>query len=193
MKKLELKDREIAELLNIDTPDFPKYVTQLLNLANQNAQGTRPKVVGQMSELIRSFRGNTLEEWERWYVEQYPEAIKHASEKILQMVENFKSALSQVDKEMVEKWVKDLVIVKTFIGLKFQSAILRKIAELKGVSYRTASPEEEAKGIDGFIGETPVSIKPKTYSIDEKRLPEEITVQMIFYEKTKSGLILYFE
>ena len=31
---------------------FPKYTTQLMNLANQTAQGTRPKVVGQMSELF---------------------------------------------------------------------------------------------------------------------------------------------
>ena len=27
---------------------FPKYTTQLINIASQNAQGTRPSVVGQM-------------------------------------------------------------------------------------------------------------------------------------------------
>jgi hypothetical protein len=36
-----------------EEPEFPKYTTQLMNLANQNAQGTRPRVVGQMSELIK--------------------------------------------------------------------------------------------------------------------------------------------
>ena len=35
--------------------EFPKYTTQLINLANQNAGGTRPRVVGQMSELIKEF------------------------------------------------------------------------------------------------------------------------------------------
>lgn len=50
--------------MEIENPEFPKYTTQILNLANQNAQATRPKVVGQMSELIKEFTGRTLEEWE---------------------------------------------------------------------------------------------------------------------------------
>lgn len=32
--------------------EFPKYTSQLINLANQNAQGSRPKTVGQLSELF---------------------------------------------------------------------------------------------------------------------------------------------
>ena len=34
-----------------ETKTFPKYTTQIINLANQNAQGTRPQVVGKMSNL----------------------------------------------------------------------------------------------------------------------------------------------
>lgn len=192
MKKLKLKNREIASLLGAESPDFPKYVAQLLNLANQNAQGTRPSVVGQMSELTQAFEGKTLAEWEQWYVARHPRAIAEASAKVFQMVERFKSALSQVDETMVEKWVRDLVIVKTFIGLKFQGAILRKLAEIKGATYRFATPEEEAKGIDGFIGETPVSIKPETYRAMQ-RLPEELAAKMIFYKKSKDGITLSFE
>ena len=33
--------------------NFPKYTTQIINQASQNMQATRPKVVGQMSELIQ--------------------------------------------------------------------------------------------------------------------------------------------
>jgi len=55
-----------------------------------------------------------------------------------------------------------LVLVKTFIGLKFQEAILKKVASIMGKTYRLTKPEEEAKGIDGFIGDIPVSIKPST-------------------------------
>jgi hypothetical protein len=51
-----------------------------------------------------------------------------------------------VDKDTGEKWVRDLVLVKTFIGLKFQEAILRKGAELKGVDWRFASPGGRIKG-----------------------------------------------
>ncbi|MBU1345210.1 MAG: MjaI family restriction endonuclease [Proteobacteria bacterium] len=52
--KIKLKNDEIKKLLGVDSSDFPKYSTQILNLANQNAQGTRPAVVGQMSELMNS-------------------------------------------------------------------------------------------------------------------------------------------
>jgi len=60
---------EIKELLGTEKFEFPKYSTQLLNLANQNAQGTRPSVVGQMSELIQEFSGQSITEWEKWYIE----------------------------------------------------------------------------------------------------------------------------
>lgn len=48
--KLQIDNEEIQRLLDIPDPNFPKYTTQILNLANQNAQGTRPKVVGQLIE-----------------------------------------------------------------------------------------------------------------------------------------------
>jgi len=49
------------------------------------------------------------------------------------------------------------------------------------VKYRTATPEEESKGIDGYIGNEPVSIKPTTYKT--KNLQENIQAKIIFYEK----------
>jgi len=54
-------------------------------------------------------------------------------------------------------------VVKTFVGLCFEEAILSKIAQYKRSAYRLSTPAEEAQGIDGFIGDTAVSIKPGTY------------------------------
>lgn len=53
MKKT-ITNQEVAALSNASVYPFPKYTTMLINQINQTAQGTRPKVVGQMSELIRS-------------------------------------------------------------------------------------------------------------------------------------------
>ncbi len=188
-EKIILKNKEILDLLGIESPDFPKYSTQLLNLANQNAQATRPHIVGQMSELIKEFSGKTLSEWEEWYLQKHPEAIKMATLKILDMIENLKDVLYQIDYDLIEKWVYDLVIVKTFIGLKFQEAILKKVATLRNVPYRLSTPEEEARGIDGYLGETPISIKPITYK-SQSHLQENITGSIIFYEKVKTGIRL---
>jgi ribosomal protein S19 len=192
MKKLKMRNEEITQLLDADVGSFPKYATQLINLANQNAQGTRPEVVGQMSELIQEFRGRKLEEWEKWYLSSHPEAIEKAKTKIMQMIENFKQVITKIDEEMIRAWVKDLVIVKTFVGLKFQEAILKRVAAHTGKSYRISVPEEEAKGIDGYIGDNPVSIKPQTYE-SKKMLPESIGVQIIYYDKIKGGINIFFD
>ena len=105
------------------------------------------------------------------------------------MVEELKNAVNLIDEQMVKKWVEDLVIDKTFIGLKFQEAILRRIAKMKKVKYRLSTPNEESKGIDGFIGETPISIKPITYKT-KNMLREKISVKLLVYEKKKDGIIL---
>ena len=118
---------------------------------------------------------------------KYPNAINKATDKIMPMIENFKEAINKIDKEIVKKWVDDLVIDKTFIGLKFQEAILKRIAKMKNKSYRLSTPQEESKGVDGFIGELPVSIKPITYKIKDM-LNEQIEVKIIFYEKKKDGI-----
>jgi len=185
--KIKISVDEIYKLLEIETPEFPKYVAPLINLANQYAQGTRPKVVGQMSELIQQFTGKTLIEWERWYLKQKPEAVRNATEKILQMLLKLRNSINKIDKTMVEKWVRDLVIVKTFVGLRFQEAILKKGAEIKGTNFRLANSYEESKGIDGFIGNIPVFIKPHTYEA-KASLPEHIDLKIIYYQKIGDGV-----
>lgn len=190
--KIKISNEEIKRYLEIEVKEFPKYTTQIMNLANQNAQGTRPKVVGQMSDLIQHFTGKNLAEWENWYLKQKPSAIKIATEKISDMLKNFNNAMDKIDRKLVEQWVRDLVIVKTFIGLRFQEAILKKIAEIKNTNYKLSDHKDESKGIDGYIGNTPVSIKPETYKT-KLSLPETIPVKPIYYKKVKNGLEVVFE
>lgn len=185
--QFKISSAEIKSLIGIEPFEFPKYSTQILNLANSNAQGTRPAVVGQMSELIQEFSGKSIKEWEKWYLERHPDAIEKATEKITEMVENFKVVINQIDKEMISNWVKDLVIIKTFMGLKFQEAILSKVANIFNTTYRLSPPEDESKGIDGYIGDLPISIKPVTYKL-KKSLNEKINIKFIYYEKVKDGL-----
>lgn len=105
----------------------------------------------------------------------------------MQKLQEFKDSLNQIDQKIVEQWVRDLVIVKTFAGLRFQEAILKKGAELKGTNYRLAGSDEESKGIDGYIAEIPVSIKPYTYEV-KAALPEHISTKIIYYKKIDDGI-----
>ncbi len=134
----------------------------------------------------------TIENWKEWYTERYPDAMEKATDKIYAQVENLKKAILLIDKEMVRNWVEDLTINKTFNGLYVQKAILASLAERKGTTYRLAEPDEEARGIDGFVGNTPYSVKPDTYKA-MGRLSEEIDVKMIYYTKTRTGLKIEVE
>lgn len=191
-----LKNDDIIELNGGLTPNFPKYTSQLINWANQNAQGTRPKVVGQLSELFPEYQEASdtvsLESWSEWYLERYPNAIDNATDKIFSQVENLKNAIKLIDKAMVRKWVQDLIITKTYNGLYVQKAILAKLAEKQGIAYRLAIPEEESQGIDGYVGNTPYSIKPDSYKT-MGRLSENIDVKMIYYTKKSTGLAIEVE
>lgn len=194
--KYSIKNETINKYNESNATSFPKYTSQLINWANQNAQGTRPIVVGQLSELFPEFLESgmdiSIENWQEWYINKYPNAFSTATEKIYTQVQNLKEAIPLIDKEMIESWVKDLVINKTYNGMYVQKAILASLAERANTSYRLATPDEESKGIDGYVGNIPYSVKPDTYKT-MGRLSEQINVKMIYYTKTKTGLKIEVE
>lgn len=192
MKKIKIPNGEIEKLSNASKYPFPKYATQIINLLNSNAQGTRPVVVGQMSELIQEFQGKTLEEWIEWYSIKQPDAVQKATDKIFAMYQLMSEAFAAIDRPMIEAWVKDLVHTKTYCGLKFQSAILAFLAEKYNTTWRLANVEEEAQGVDGYVGNKPVQIKSSTYKL-EARLAENIEIPIVYYNKKKDGISIEFD
>ena len=192
MKKT-ITNQEVAALSNASVYPFPKYTTMLINQINQTAQGTRPKVVGQMSELIKEFDGQTLDEWKRWYDSRQPQAIDKATARIYAQFLKLKEAMNLIDENLIREWVKDLVYNKTFCGLRVQQAIIAFIAEEVGKKgkWRLATKDEEAKGIDGYIDGKPVQVKSSTYKT-EFQLREVIKAPIVYYEKKKSGLTVEF-
>ena len=192
-----LKNKSIEAYNGGKKRTFPKYTSQLINWANQNAKGTRPAVVGQMSELFQEFMASepekiTVDEWQKWYLRGHPKTIDEATDKICDQIENLREAMTLIDRDMVRAWAKDLIVDKTFHGMYVQKAILASLAEQRGETYRLATPEEESRGIDGFVGEVPYSVKPDTYKT-MGRLSEEIKVKMIYYTKTKTGVKVQVE
>ena len=99
--KFNISNAELSALNDITNPEFPKYTSQLINWANQNAQGTRPRIVGQLSDLFPEYQASTynidISDWEEWYTEKYPDAIEEATDKIFNQVENLKEAINLID------------------------------------------------------------------------------------------------
>ena len=192
MEKIKVNSDEIQRLFSMPAYEFPKYTTQLINLINRNAGGTRPQVVGQMSDLIQQFDGETLEDWVEWYTQQQPDAIKNATDKIFDMYKAMREAFDSINREMIEEWVKDLVYNKTYAGLKVQSAILTVLANRLGKIGRLATKEEEAKGIDGFLNDKPIQIKASTYKF-ESQLIETFDAPIVYYDKASGGITIEYE
>ena len=186
-KKIFTINTEIAkEELGIPTVDFPKYTTQIINLAGSNSGATRPKVVGQMSELTVESEAKSLDEWRGFYLNHRPDAHKAAGDKIEAMMENLRVAMECVDRDMIDKWVDDLLMNKTYYGFAAQTIVLEQLAMRLDLPLQQATPEDEARGIDGYLGGQPVSVKPTTYK--QKALSETISCPIIFYEKKSSGI-----
>jgi hypothetical protein len=187
MEKIRIHNSDILKNIGLEQEVFPKYTTVILNIANRFSQGTRPKVVGQLSNLIQIFEGNNYQDWVAWYQAKYPNAINDATKKIYRMILKLKEAINAIDEKMVRRWVADLTLTKTYVGLRFQETILKTIAESKGLPYRLATPADESKGIDGFIGSQPVSVKPKTYKTMDM-IEDNIKTKIIYYDKKSDGI-----
>lgn len=200
-RTIRLSEEEREELVADIDPEFPKYTTQIMNTANQNSQGTRPATVGQLNEIIEEYKQKypegDYEDWIEFYYEHYDgeENIEEATDKVYEMVVKMREATEEIDREMVNRWVKDLVLYKTYIGLgRNEEAILEKLSNEYNLPYELGTAEDESKGIDGYLGDQPVSIKPITYK-QKTRLQEDIQAPIIYYEEysTTEALKLYLD
>ena len=200
-RTIRLSEDEREELVADIDPEFPKYTTQIMNTANQNSQGTRPATVGQLNEIIEKYKeqypDGDFEDWRRFYFENYngEENIEEATDKVFEMVVKMREAAEEIDRKMVNRWVKDLVLYKTYTGLgRNEEAILKKLSEEYDLTYKLGTAEDESKGIDGYLGSQAVSIKPITYK-QKARLQEDIDAPIVYYEdySTTDALKLYLD
>ena len=174
---------------SLASPAYGKYVRQLINLANQIAKATIPNRVGQMTELIRECPARNFDGWRDWYLDRYPTAIDEATNRVVSMLERLRDTMDDIDRETVRRWVTELVLEQTYVGLRVERAILEEAAHRLNRTLRLSSPEDESQGIDGYLDGRPVSVKPTTYQAMD-RLNEAIDARMIYYEKKSNGTIV---
>lgn len=144
-------------------------------------------------QLIQEADAKTFEEWEHWYLERHPNAIENAKSKVKAHIEKLRAAIDKIDEAMIEQWLEDLILVKTAEGLLIQRAILKHLSGRFDLPYKMASSEDESKGIDGYVGETPVSIKPESYKQKTSVRHEDIDAPLIFYKKTQKYVHVKYE
>jgi hypothetical protein len=182
----------IVNLQSIKSMTLLPYIGSVINLANSFSQATRPRNVGQMSDLIQEYRESTqspsVSGWKDFYDQKIGlDKIEDAVDKNWDYIQRIKENLNVLEKQDVFEWTKDLIINKTFSGLQLQLDILEMVSYN---DYRLSTPEEEAKGIDGFVDGEPVSIKPNTYKKTIEYGKETIPYRIIYYKQTNKGLVV---
>ncbi|MXZ45047.1 MAG: MjaI family restriction endonuclease [Gammaproteobacteria bacterium] len=191
---LSLSNVEVFGIEPEESTTFPEYTSSLINLANNTAQATRPRVVGQMSELVQEYKKShpqgDLRTWYEWYTKRYPQALEQATAKTYAMLQKYIEALAKVDEDMVREWVSDLVIKKSYQGIVYQEICIRKVAEYYEQEYRLATPSEESEGINGFIGNVPVQVQsgrgPYHVLMDQLTSPH----RLIRYDTSSDGSLV---
>lgn len=168
------------------------YIGSVINLANSFSQATRPRNVGQMSDLIQKYRSSNLklsvDGWKQFYDENIGlSKIDLAAGKIWDYTQRIHENLNNLTQDDVYIWTEDLIVNKTFAGLQLQLDILSMVSDNE---YRLATLQEEAKGIDGYVDGEPVSIKPHTYKKTIQSGKESIPYRILYYKQTKNGLVI---
>jgi len=169
---------------------WPTYVSGFLNFANRTSHITRVKYMGSTSVLFKEFKGSgegvtSVEDWRRFYENRVvsddgasgKEAIQQAGAKLYAQVDKIRRELNNITPSDCEDYIDDLLINKSFAGHGIEEAMLRKIAEKTNRTFTASTLEDERKGIDGFLDDEPVSVKPSTY----KYSPHDVLPPKIYF------------
>ncbi|HLD83897.1 MAG TPA: MjaI family restriction endonuclease [archaeon] len=186
-EELKITRKQLMRVAGYTPKIYPKYTASIINLLNRWARGTASKVVGQMSDLVQESPYKDYEKWKGWYLKKHPKAIEEATKLIMAKLREVGKAFQTIDENTVRMWVEDLVIDKSFWGLKIQETILQELEKITEKSCRQATKEEERKGIDGFVGGMAVQIKPSTYKNASNVKTEKLRAKTIYYEKNRDG------
>ena len=143
---------------------FPLYSKSILNIATQNSKATGVKVVGSMKDQWTQFmatRGRSVQAWETWYMANGgPAKIQAATNRLYDMLCKMPVDHSVFTRALAEQYIMDLVINKTHYGMSGEYHSVLAAARHFDLDYRFSTPEEESQGIDAWIGDRPVQVKP---------------------------------
>lgn len=178
---------------------WPKYSTQILNMANQNAKSTSVKTVGSMKEMWMDMRKQgirgTLDNWTTYYNSVRGEATLITAGKTLYTMVVKMNLQNIITEDMCIDYVKEMVYNKTHMGMAGEEMAIEVVANYLKRSYRFSTKEEEARGIDGWIENIPVQVKPND-SPKIPHIPNGVDTQKVLfitYENKKMSCYIHNE
>jgi hypothetical protein len=185
-KSIENSETKALEILK--GVKFSEHISHFLNYANRYGYGTRDDVVGFTSNMIREYEPTSLEEWKKKHLLKYRNWRSKARKRIKSKLNEYSQIINSIDDKIIDDWIEDLVYLKTYQGYRIEKLIRLHLGREYNAYTRKPTVDEEKKGIDGYVGECPISVKPKGYP--RKNLKENLNGVLILYE-LKSGVLTY--
>ena len=161
-----------------------KTMEDMFNKRLESSGANKVNVIGPISEYFDDFKKGykningsiefIVNDWEKYYLANYEEKYKAGLRKFLNYCANDVEPISHridapltndsIDKVkfLAKEYFDFLLFNKTAKGLYVEEEVLKFLCEKTGRVYRK-DYSEESKGIDGYIGDIPVSVKPKSF------------------------------
>lgn len=161
---IKITSRAFQAITRRNRSEFPLYSKPILNIATQNSKATQVKIVGSMKDQWMAFlstRQRSVDEWETWYMANGGQAkIDAATAKLYDMLCKMPVDHSVFTRDLAREYILDLVINKTHYGMSGEYHAVLAAADHFGLPYRFSTPAEESQGIDAWLADHPVQVKP---------------------------------
>jgi hypothetical protein len=163
---IKLTAKHFDSLVKRHRCNFPLNTRPILNIATQNSKATWPKVVGSVKEFFTEFhalnQGKSVDDWEKFYYESKDglNKIQAATDKLFAYLNKMPLDHNVFTRNVAEDYILDLVINKTHYGMSGEYYAVLAAAKHFELDYRFSTAEEETQGIDAWIGNKPVQVKP---------------------------------
>ncbi len=160
---IKLTAKHFKGVVHRQRREWPKYSTQLLNIAGQNCKAFDVKKVGSAKETWLEMRSQgipgTFENWCNFYNSKpFAKNLPTQAQRLYEMIQ--KMQINGITLEMCDDYIKEVIYNKTHMGLGGEEMALQAVAEYYEQPLRFSTAEEEAQGIDGWIGTKPAQVKP---------------------------------
>lgn len=183
--------------------NYPKYLKPILNLIINISQINHKKNIGNIVQMFEDavLENDGLLSRNEWKIYLKKNHAPFKDENIELSVDKCNSLLLQIycmigeilhngqSKDFIRDYINNLYFDGSYDGLSIQMQIIN---HLKEYNYKVtqATSLEESQGIDVWIDNIPVQIKPKSYKFKDGQCNVKNTVFTIFYEKNINGFTL---
>ncbi len=191
---------------------LPIYSSQIFNIISGTGQATRPKYVGQMSEIVPAFiekfwkensRFPNWEDWREYYSKNHKDEYLKGYEILKEYISKYKDALILVandENEFSKIWYDKFIFFQNFAGFNYEFMIREKISDFYDLKKNKkviikSTPDLESKNIDFIIRnesgkDLPITVKPTSFFMALEKYKIKDGIIMVTYETNSDGELI---